>query len=59
MIFGILTASGLKVNVPKCSFGLKLITYLGYVITRGGIKPDLNKVQGIMDLGLPDITTEA
>ena len=59
MIFGILTASGLKVNVPKCSFGLKLITYLGYVITRGGIKPDLNKVQGIMDIGRPATTIKA
>ena len=34
------------------------IPYLGYVITRKGIKPDPNKVQGIMDLKQPDTTTE-
>ena len=52
-------AVGLKVNAPKFSFGLKDITYLGYVITREGIKPDPNKVQGIMYPGRPASTTEA
>ena len=50
IIFRRLRAAGLKDNAPKCSFGLKYIPYLGYVITREGIKPDLKKVQGIMDL---------
>ena len=36
MIVGRLCAAGLKVNPSKCSFGLKEIPYLGYVITRGG-----------------------
>ena len=49
--------AGLKVNYPKCSFGLKESPYLGYVITREGIKPDPKKVQGIMDLGQPSTTT--
>ena len=34
MLFGRLRAAGLKVNAPKCSFGLKYIPYLGCVITR-------------------------
>ena len=51
IIFGRLCAAGLKVNSPKCSFGLKDIPYLGYVITREGIKSDPNKVQGILDIG--------
>ena len=55
--FGRLRAAGLKVNVHKCSFGSKDIPYLGYVITREGIKPDPKKVQGIMDLGGPATTT--
>ena len=38
IIFGRLRAAGLKVNDPKCSSGLKEIPYLGYVITREGIK---------------------
>ena len=49
-------AAGLKVNAPKCSFGLKDIPYLGYVITREVNKPEPYKVQGIMDIGIPDIT---
>ena len=30
----------LKVNDKKCSFGLKVIPYLDYIITQEGIKPD-------------------
>ena len=58
IIFGLLRAAGLKDNSPKCSFGLKKIYYLGYVITREVIKPDLKKVQGIMDMGRPTTTNE-
>ena len=43
----------LKVNASKCSFGLKEIPYLGYIITINGIKPDPKKVQGILDLDKP------
>ena len=57
MIFGRLQIVGLKVSAPKCSFGLKDLPYLRYVITRKCIKPDPNKVQGIMDLGRPATTT--
>ena len=49
---------GLKVNAPKCSFGLKDIPYLGYVMTSEGIKPYPEKVQGILDIGRPYTTTE-
>ena len=59
IIFGRLRAAGLKVNVPKCSFGLKEITYLGYDTTREGIKPDARKVKGIIFIGRPATTTEA
>ncbi len=50
--------AGLKINAKKCSFGLKEIPYLDYIITREGIKPDPKKVQGIMDLERPKITTD-
>ena len=53
IIFDRLRAVGLKVNVPKCSFGLKKIPYLGYVITREGVKPNPKKVQGNTDLVQP------
>ena len=44
ILFDRLRAAGLKVNAPRCSFGLKEIPYLGYVITREGIKPYPKKV---------------
>ena len=59
IIFFRLRATRLKVNATKYSFWLKEITYLGYVITREGIKPDTKKVQGIMDLGRPTTMTES
>ena len=33
IIFVRLRAAGLKINAPNCSFGLKEIPYLGYIIT--------------------------
>ena len=59
ILFGRLRAAGLKVNATKCSFGLKEITYLGYAITRKGIKPNPKKVKGVMNIGQPSTTTEA
>ena len=51
IIFGGLLAAGLKMNTPECSFGLKEIPYLGYIITREGIKTDPKKLKGTMDIG--------
>ena len=59
MIFVRLRAAGLKVNATTCSFWLKDITYLGYVTTGEGIKPDPKKVKSIMDIGRSQTTTEA
>ena len=59
IIFGRLRAAGLTVNAHTCSFGLKDIRYLGYTITKEGIKPEPKKVKDIMDLWRPVTTTEA
>ena len=48
----------LKFNTKECSFGSKIITLLSYIITGGGIKNDLSKVQYIMDLGIPTMKNE-
>ena len=50
--------AGLKVNASKCSFGLKEIPYLGYIISIDGVKPDPKKIQGIMDLTKPQTAKE-
>ena len=59
IIFDRLRTEGLKSNALNCSYGIKEIPYLGYVITWEVIKPDLKTLQGIMDLRRPNTTTEA
>ncbi len=45
--------AGLKVNAAKSTFCALEIEYLGYVLTRDGIKPQSNKVQAILAIKLP------
>ncbi len=44
---------GLKVNAEKLTFYTLEIEYLGYILTRDGIKPQSNKVQGILAIQPP------
>jgi hypothetical protein len=46
--------AGLKVNVAKSSFCAHEIDYLGYILTREGIKPQSKKVQAILALDPPN-----
>ncbi len=48
-----LRCTGLKVNAAKCSFCATETEYLGYVLTREGIKPQPKKVETILILTLP------
>ncbi len=45
-----LRRAGLNVNAVKCSFCAMEIEYLGYVLTREGIKPQPKKVEAILML---------
>jgi hypothetical protein len=45
--------AGLKINVAKLTFCTLEIEYLGYVLTRDGIKPQSNKVEAILAIKLP------
>ncbi len=45
--------AGLKVNATKSTFCTLEIKYLGYVLTRDGIKPQSNKVQAILSVKPP------
>jgi hypothetical protein len=40
--------AGLKDNAEKSTFYALEIEYLGYILTRDGIKPQSNKVQAIL-----------
>jgi hypothetical protein len=44
----------LKVNATKSFFCTHEIEYLGYILTRGGIKPQPKEVQAILALNLPN-----
>ncbi len=46
--------AGLKVNAAKSLFCAHEIEYLGYILTREGIKPQPKKVQAILALNLPN-----
>jgi hypothetical protein len=46
--------AGLKVNAVKSSFCTHEIEYLGYILTREGIKPQPKKVQAILTLNPPN-----
>ncbi len=45
--------AGLNVNAEKLTFCALEIEYLGYILTRDGIKPQSNKVQAIFVIQLP------
>jgi biotin operon repressor len=44
---------GLQVNAEKSTFRALEIEYLGYILTRDGIKPPSNKVQAILAIQPP------
>jgi hypothetical protein len=50
--------AGLKVNTAKSLFCAYEIEYLGYTLTREGIKPQPKKVQAILALSLPNNVKE-
>ena len=53
-----LRKAGLKVNAVKLHFCTHKIEYLGYILTREGIKPQPKKVQAILALNPPNNVKE-
>ena len=49
---------GICINATKSSFALHEIEYLGYILTRDGIKPQPEKVQAILALKEPTLVKE-
>jgi hypothetical protein len=50
--------AGLKINATKSIFCEQETGYLGYILTRGGIKPQPKKVQAIRVLNPPNNVKE-
>ncbi len=53
-----LCEAGLKVNAIKSHFCTQEVEYLGYILTREGIKPQPKKVQAILTLHPPNNVKE-
>jgi hypothetical protein len=57
-VFIQLCDAGLKINATKSFFCAQETEYLGYILNRGGIKPQPQKVQAILALNLPKSVKE-
>ncbi len=49
---------GLKVNAAESFFCTHEIEYLGYMLSRGGIKPQIKKIQAILTIKPPNNVKE-
>ena len=58
MIFDRLRKHGLKLKLKKCHFMQSETSYLGYKLTRDGLKPEEDKVKAIRDLEPPTTKKE-
>jgi len=48
----------LKFNPSKCCFAAKTITFLGHVVSKEGIQPDLRKIEAVLHFPTPkDVTS--
>ncbi len=53
-----LHSNNLKINLDKCFFGNKEVSYLGFTLTPAGIKPGKNKLKAIKNAKPPtDVKT--
>ncbi|MCI83972.1 retrotransposon protein, partial [Trifolium medium] len=48
----------LYANLSKCEFWLKEVSFLGHVISRGGIAVDPAKVEAVLQWGTLESVTE-
>ena len=52
-IFGILRRHRLRLNTSKCSFGVGLGKFLGYMVTHRGIEVSLDQIRAIHSMQPP------
>ncbi len=52
-LFTILTSNGVKLNLTKCTFGLKEVTFLGHRIFAEGSQPNPKNIEAVMKTKLP------
>ena len=52
-VLKIIKEAGLKINEKKCEFACNRVTYLGYVLDKGGLRPDPEKIKPVIDMPSP------
>ena len=53
-----LTLHQVKINLPKCEFGSDDVAYLGFRLTKDGIKPGTDKLKAVRDTKPPGSVSE-
>ena len=51
--FDTLRQYNMKLNPSKCSFGVSLRKFLGFMVSHRGIEANLDKIQAILDMKPP------
>ena len=49
---------GMKLNLKKCQFGLKSLSWLGYNLAENGISPEFDKAEAVKSMVLPTTIKE-
>ncbi len=57
-LFTLLTNNGVKLNLSKCTFGLKEVTFLGHRISADGCQPDPKNVEAVLKMKAPTTVKE-
>lgn len=52
--FAVLRHYGMKLNPAKCAFGVSSGQFLGYIVSKRGMKPNPEKVEAILQTGEPE-----
>ncbi|RDY09020.1 Retrovirus-related Pol polyprotein, partial [Mucuna pruriens] len=57
-VFTVLRKNQLRLNLQKCSFGVRAGKFLGFMLTERGIEANLDKCQAIIDMRSPQNVKE-
>ncbi len=52
-LLSLLTINGVQLNLSKCTFGLKEVTFLGHRNSAEGSKPDPKNVEAVIKMKVP------
>ena len=56
--FNTLRQYSMKLNLPKCAFGVSSRKFLGFMVSQKGIEANLEKVRAILEMSSPKTIKE-